>query len=498
MSDNQHIDPTLLDDEHPAGLNPDQAVNGGMSLKSKPTGIKRINKKGLIVGAALIGGAAIVATTTFNQAGGGAADAAKSAVASQNKTGGRPGEVKRDTLWYAQVPDKVAAVDPQPDPAPAGVNLGGPSAAGAAPAAPGAAGASAPAGQVADGVPDLTGKAVSPLAAATAPRTAAPTLGGRPGAAGAAPGAAGGQPQLSQAEQQAQQQALQTAQRKAQELEQANKAGLAVQGFGEKSQVAQATTTGGTGGLNGAGGFQPASLQAGLPQQREDDPNKQERKDSFLKSAKGNVDPDYSPSSKNKPRSPYEVKAGAVIPAVMIGGINSDLPGQVIAQVRENVYDTKTGQYLLIPQGSRLVGLYDAHVAYGQKRILLAWNRIIYPNGDSFNLKGMPGADKAGYAGFFDQVDNHYLKIFGSAVLMSFISAGVQLSQPNNGSSSGTNQAPSVSQTVGAALGQQIGQTAMTITQKNLNIQPTLEVRPGYQFNVMVTADMILPPAGTQ
>jgi len=117
------------------------------------------------------------------------------------------------------------------------------------------------------------------------------------------------------------------------------------------------------------------------------------------------------------------------------------------------------------------------------------------PGRSSFDLKGMPGADKGGYAGFFDEVDNHYMKIFGSAVLMSFISAGVQLSQPNNGSSSGSNNTPSVSQTVGAALGQQIGQTAMTITQKNLNIQPTLEVRPGYQFNVMVTADMILPPA---
>ena len=146
MSDNQHIDPTLLEDEHPAGLNPDNAVNGGMSLKNKPSGIKRINKKGLLVGAALISGAAIVATTTFNQAGGGAADAAKSAVANQNKTGGRPGEVKRDTLWYAQVPDKVAAIEPaQPDPVPAGVNFGQP----AAGAAPGAA--SAPAGgQVAE------------------------------------------------------------------------------------------------------------------------------------------------------------------------------------------------------------------------------------------------------------------------------------------------------------------------------------------------------------
>jgi type IV secretion system protein VirB10 len=461
MSENQHIDPSLLEDENPAGL----------TLKNKPRGIKRINKKGLLVGAALIGGAAIVATTTFNQAGSGVSDAAKDAVANQSKTAGRPGALKRDALWYANVPDKVAAADPTPAPTlPAN---GGNATGGAAPAT-GAA-------SMPEGVPDLTGKAVSPLEAATAPRVGGGQLG------------ANGQ-RLTPAEQQAQQQALQTAQRKQQELDSAMKAGLAAQGFGEKSQVAQ----GGPAAARGtAGGLMPTSYQQPLmPQQREDDPNKQERKDAFLKGQQNATDTDYSASMKTAPRSKFEVKAGAVIPAVMIGGINSDLPGQVIAQVRENVYDTKTGQYLLIPQGSRLVGLYDAHVAYGQQRILLAWNRIIYPDGSSFDLKGMPGADKAGYAGFFDQVDNHYFKIFGSAVLMSFISAGVQLSQPNNGSSSGTNQAPSVSQTVGAALGQQIGQTAMTITQKNLNIQPTLEVRPGYLFNVMVTADMILPPAG--
>jgi type IV secretion system protein VirB10 len=249
-------------------------------------------------------------------------------------------------------------------------------------------------------------------------------------------------------------------------------------------------------GSNPNSGFMQTAMpagQTGQQQQQGEDPNKQDRKDQFARAARNNVDPSYSPSQKIKPRSEFEVKAGAIIPAVMIGGINSDLPGQVIAQVRENVYDSKTGQHLLIPQGSRLIGLYDAHVAYGQQRILLAWNRVIYPDGSSFDLKGMPGADKAGYAGFFDKVDNHYAKIFGSAVLMSFISAGVQLSQPAAGSST-TNSQPSVSQTVGAALGQQIGQTAMTITQKNLNIQPTLEVRPGYQFNVMVTADMILPP----
>jgi len=487
MSDKQRIDPALLSDESPAGLNPDDAVNGGLELKSKPRGIKKLNKKGLIVGVALIGAAALVATTTFNQAGGSASDAAKSAVANQGKTNGRPGELKRDALWYANQPDKLAAADTSKgmDTATAGTNARTTRSSTAAPGADGEASApDSAAGQ--GGVPDLTGKGISPLAAATAGKAGAPMLGGKPGQAGAAG-------QVNQAEQQAQQQAAQTAQRKQQELDQAMKAGLSAQGFSDTAKTTLAGTPG-SNGMAGSAGTMPASFTPPQPQPQKDDPNQQDRKDQFAKTSKVS-DPDYSPSQKTRPRSPYEVKAGAIIPAVMIGGINSDLPGQVIAQVRENVYDTKSGQYLLIPQGSRLVGLYDAHVAYGQKRILLAWSRIIYPDGSSFDLKGMPGSDKAGYAGFFDEVDNHYVRIFGSAVLMSLISAGVQLSQPNNGSGSGTNNTPGVSQTVGAALGQQIGQTAMTITQKNINIQPTLEIRPGYQFNVMVTADMILPSA---
>lgn len=466
MSENQHINPALLSDGNPTSLHPDDAVNGVLELKNNPRGIKKINKNGLIVGGALIGGAAIVAATTFNQVGDGASDAAKSAVANQGKTNSRPAELKRDVLWYANQPDKVVAADNEPPPF-----------------------------SPADGqaVPDLTGKAINPLTAATAGRTSAPNLGGKPGQAGAAEVRQVNQ--VNQAEQQAQQQAQQLAQRKQQELDQAMKASLSAQGFSDAKLVAQAGMPGANGanGTAGGAGLMPQALFAPGPPQQED-PNKQDQKDQFAKAAKISADPDYSPSQKTRPRSPYEVKAGAIIPAVMIGGINSDLPGQVIAQVRENVYDTNSGRILLIPQGSRLVGLYDAHVAYGQKRILLAWTRVIYPDGSSFDLKGMPGTDKAGYGGFFDQVDNHYMRIFGSAVLMSLISAGVQLSQPNNGSSAVNNNTPSVSQTVGAALGQQIGQTAMNMTQKNLAIQPTLEVRPGYQFNVMVTADMILPP----
>lgn len=483
----QDIDPALLDDANPAGLNPNDAVNGGMNLKQRPRGIRKINKKGIFVAAGIIGTAAIVATTTFNGTGSAVSGAAKDAVATQAPA--RPSEVKRDTLWYADKPDKVAAADPNQ------VALDGQGVPGAGAPAGGqtypAAAATNPGGTK---VPDLTGKAVTPFGAATAARTGAGTY--TPGAAGGA-----GNPGQNQAEQQAAQQAAQavaqqaaqTKQKQEQDVAQAMKSNLAAGGFGDKQ--------GGVATSPVAGNVLPAALPpasslaaAGTAQQRDDDQNKQERKDQFLKGQREQVDPAYSSSRKTAARSLFEVKAGGIIPAVLISGINSDLPGQVIGQVSEDVRDTRTGGKVLIPQGTKLIGLYDAHVAYGQQRILLAWNRMIFSDGSSFDLKGMPGADMGGFAGFFDEVDNHYAKIFGSSALLSLISAGVQLSQPNTGGNSNNNQ-PSVSQTVSGALGQQIGQTGMTLTQKNLNIQPTLVIRPGYKFNIMVTADMILTPS---
>src|SRR5262249_36265017 len=140
--------------------------------------------------------------------------------------------------------------------------------------------------------------------------------------------------------------------------------------------------------------------------------------------------PDYLQASVRAPVSPYEVKAGTIIPAVLLSAVNSDLPGQILGQVREAVYDTDTGEHLLIPQGTRLVGLYDHHGVYGQGRVLTTWKRLILPNGASLSLRdGMPGADAIGAAGFQDEVNNHYLRIFGHALLLSIISAGVQLSQ---------------------------------------------------------------------
>ena len=135
------------------------------------------------------------------------------------------------------------------------------------------------------------------------------------------------------------------------------------------------------------------------------------------------------------PASPYMIRAGFVIPAIMISGINSDLPGQVMAQVSQNVWDTATGRFLLIPQGTRLIGAYSSDVAYGQERVLMAWQRLIFPDGKTFDIRAMPGADSAGYAGFTDQISNHWFRTISSAILMSGVIAAVDLSQDDNNSS---------------------------------------------------------------
>ena len=155
------------------------------------------------------------------------------------------------------------------------------------------------------------------------------------------------------------------------------------------------------------------------------DINNQDGKQAFLK--KTDTDDDYLENLKKKPRSPYEVKAGSYIPAALITGINSDLPGSVNAQVTDNVYDTVTGNYLLIPQGAKLVGEYNSNLTFGQKRVQVVWNRIIFPDGQSIDLEKMQGVDIAGYTGFHDKVDNHYLRIYGNAVLLSLMGAGYDI-----------------------------------------------------------------------
>jgi type IV secretion system protein VirB10 len=169
-------------------------------------------------------------------------------------------------------------------------------------------------------------------------------------------------------------------------------------------------------------------------------------------------------------------------------GINSDLPGELKALIAQNVYDTATGQYLLIPQGARLVGTYDSRVAYGKNGVQVVWDRIIFPDGSSIDLAGMPGQDAHGYSGLRQSVDNHYKRVFGFAALTSLFSAGFALSQSRSGS---ILQYPSVGETVGGAVGTEVTQLGTEITRRNLNVQPTIKIPAGYRFNVRVNRDIL-------
>lgn len=186
---------------------------------------------------------------------------------------------------------------------------------------------------------------------------------------------------------------------------------------------------------------------------------------------------------------PLSLKTGGVIPALMVTGVNSDLPGVIIAQVSRHVYDTATGRHLLIPRGAKLYGAYDSRIVYGQSRVLVAWNRIIFPDGSAITLGAMPGADQAGQAGFEDQVDTHFWRTFGSAVLMSLIS-GVSAYAVDEFGQDDDAETPTVIDQLGAGLASQLGQTTATLLEKNLAIKPTLEIRPGYPFNIVVTKDI--------
>ncbi|WP_315806790.1 MULTISPECIES: TrbI/VirB10 family protein [unclassified Bradyrhizobium] len=199
-----------------------------------------------------------------------------------------------------------------------------------------------------------------------------------------------------------------------------------------------------------------------------------------------------SPDRVTKPASPYIVQAGTVIPGALITGIRSDLPGQITAQVTENVYDTPTGRFLLVPQGARLIGIYDSQVTLGQSRVLLVWTRLIMPNGRSIVLERQLGADSAGYAGLEDQVDNHWSELFKAAALSTFLAVGTEL-----GAGSDTNSNDNaIIQALRRGASDSLNQTGQQVVRRSLNIQPTLTVRPGFPVRVLVNRDLILVPYG--
>jgi type IV secretion system protein VirB10 len=196
-----------------------------------------------------------------------------------------------------------------------------------------------------------------------------------------------------------------------------------------------------------------------------------------------------SPDRVQPAASKYILQAGAVIPAALITGLRSDLPGQITAQVTENVYDSPTGKILLIPQGARLVGQYDAQIAFGQTRALLVWNRLIMPNGRSIVLERQPGADTEGYAGLEDEIDNHWGMLFKAAILSTLLSVGSEAGTSNSENN--------LAQAIRQGASQSFSQIGEQVVGRSLNIQPTITIRPGFPVRVMVTHDLVLEPYRT-
>lgn len=194
-----------------------------------------------------------------------------------------------------------------------------------------------------------------------------------------------------------------------------------------------------------------------------------------------------APDRVTPPASPYILQAGAVIPAALITGIRSDLPGQITAQVTENVYDSPTGSLLLIPQGTRIIGQYDDGVTFGQRRVLLVWSRLILPGGRSIVLERLPGADASGYAGLEDGVDYHWWDLMKAAGLSTLLGVGTELA---------TSDEDRLIRAIRDGAQDTINQAGQQIIQRQLQVAPTLTIRPGFPVRVIVTRDLVFENAG--
>lgn len=233
----------------------------------------------------------------------------------------------------------------------------------------------------------------------------------------------------------------------------------------------------------------PGSAEAARPDETAAQ-NGQDRKAAFLSAAS---DPKiYASGRLQTPISPYQVMAGTIIPAAMVTGLNSDLPGQAIATVTEPVYDTVSGRTLLVPQGSRLLGTYDAQVSYGQSRVLLVWTRLVMPDGSSIVLDRLSATDTRGFAGLEDEVDNHWGKLLAGAALSTLLGVGAELGSGDR--SIDGNQTIIIA--TGRSAQDSANQADQQLTRRNMNVQPTLTVRPGFPVRVLVNKDLVLRPYG--
>jgi type IV secretion system protein VirB10 len=229
-----------------------------------------------------------------------------------------------------------------------------------------------------------------------------------------------------------------------------------------------------------------ASSTPGISDLEYDAQNNQSAKAAFL--SQRQKPSDYLTSARSTPMSPYELKAGWEIPAVLEQSLNSDLPGDVKALVSSNVFDTATGRYLLIPQGARLIGKYDSRISYGQDGVQVTWNRIIFPDASSIDIDGMAGLDDHGNSGLRYDVDHHYKRLLGFTALTSAFSVAFSLSQRTTQS---TLTYPSVGSTAASSVGRDLSETGASITRRNLNVQPTIKVPSGYKFTVRVNRDIL-------
>ena len=234
---------------------------------------------------------------------------------------------------------------------------------------------------------------------------------------------------------------------------------------------------------NGAVPGQPQAADSKPPIDPGSLQNMQDRKLAFL-----NAETDKRTVSEGRlarPASHYIVQAGSVIPAALITGIRSDLPGEITAQVTENVYDSPSGKFLLIPQGARLIGQYDSQISFGQSRVLLMWTRIIMPNGASIVLEHQPGADSAGYAGLEDDVDYHWGNLAKAAAISTLLGIASELVLNSNNS---------IVQALRTGAENTVNQTGQTLVSRQLNVQPTLTIRPGFPVRVVVNRDLVFAP----
>jgi type IV secretion system protein TrbI len=196
-----------------------------------------------------------------------------------------------------------------------------------------------------------------------------------------------------------------------------------------------------------------------------------------------------APDRISRPASPFVIQAGTVIPAALITGIRSDLPGQITAQVTESIFDSPTGRVRLVPQGAKLIGVYDSQVAFGQSRVLLVWTRLIMPDGRSIVLERQQGADVGGYSGLQDEVDNHWTELFKAALLSTVLGVGAEL---GSGADGGSNT--DILQALRLSAANSLNQTGQQVVRRNLNVQPTLTIRPGFPVRVIVNRDLVLRP----